>query len=329
MAGQDNAQRPGVLTTGGSGFVGKVLLQRLAEGARWAPRALVRQLPARQLAGVDYRSFSELTAVDVASGHFEQVDTVIHLASRVHVMHETAADPLAEFRRVNVEGTLSLARAAAQAGVRRFIFVSSVKVNGETTDGRLPFTADETPAPSDPYGISKREAEEGLRQLAAQTGLEVVIVRPVLVYGPGVKANFRSMMNWLSKGVPLPFGAIHNKRSLVALDNLVDLLVTCIDHPAAANQTFLASDGHDLSTTELLQRLGKALGKPARLLPVPAAWLKGAATLAGKGGLAQRLCGSLQVDSGKTRTLLGWQPPLDVDQALRATALNFLKEQDK
>ena len=329
MAGQDNAQHPGVLTTGGSGFVGKVLLQRLAEGARWAPRALVRQLPARQLAGVDYRSFSELTAVDVASGHFEQVDTVIHLASRVHVMHETAADPLAEFRRVNVEGTLSLARAAAQAGVRRFIFVSSVKVNGETTVGRLPFTADETPAPSDPYGISKREAEEGLRQLAAQTGLEVVIVRPVLVYGPGVKANFRSMMNWLSKGVPLPFGAIHNKRSLVALDNLVDLLVTCIDHPAAANQTFLASDGHDLSTTELLQRLGKALGKPARLLPVPAAWLKGAATLAGKGGLAQRLCGSLQVDSGKARTLLGWQPPLDVDQALRATALNFLKEQDK
>lgn len=329
MAGQDNAQRPGVLTTGGSGFVGKVLLQRLAEGARWAPRALVRQLPARQLAGVDYRSFSELTAVDAASGHFEQVDTVIHLASRVHVMHETAADPLAEFRRVNVEGTLSLARAAAQAGVRRFIFVSSVKVNGETTDGRLPFTADETPAPSDPYGISKREAEEGLRQLAAQTGLEVVIVRPVLVYGPGVKANFRSMMNWLSKGVPLPFGAIHNKRSLVALDNLVDLLVTCIDHPAAANQTFLASDGHDLSTTELLQRLGKALGKPARLLPVPAAWLKGAATLAGKGGLAQRLCGSLQVDSGKARTLLGWHPPLDVDQALRATALNFLKEQDK
>lgn len=329
MAGQDNAQRPGVLTTGGSGFVGKVLLQRLAEGARWAPRALVRRLPAQQLAGVDYRSFSELTAVDAVSGHFEQVDTVIHLASRVHVMHETAADPLAEFRRVNVEGTLSLARAAAHAGVRRFIFVSSVKVNGETTDGRQPFTADEAPAPSDPYGISKREAEDGLRQLAAQTGLEVVIVRPVLVYGPGVKANFRSMMNWLSKGVPLPFGAIHNKRSLVALDNLVDLLVTCIEHPAAANQTFLASDGHDLSTTELLQRLGKALGKPARLLPVPAAWLKGAATLAGKGGLAQRLCGSLQVDSDKARTLLGWQPPLDVDQALRATALNFLKEQDK
>lgn len=319
----------GILATGGTGFVGKVLLQRLASDVRWAPRALVRKLPDQCLAGVDYRPFSELTAVEVASGHFAQVDTVIHLASRVHVMQETAADPLAEFRRVNVEGTLSLARAAAQAGVRRFIFVSSVKVNGETTDGRKPFSADEVPAPSDPYGISKREAEDGLRQLAAETGLEVVIVRPVLVYGPGVKANFRSMMNWLDKGVPLPFGAIHNQRSLVALDNLVDLLVTCIDHPAAANQTFMASDGHDLSTTQLLQRLGNALGNPARLLPVPAAWLKAVATLAGKGGLAQRLCGTLQVDIDKNRELLGWQPPLDVDQALRATAINFLNEQDK
>lgn len=319
----------GILATGGTGFVGKVLLQRLASDARWAPRALVRKLPGKRLVGVDYRPFSELTAVDVASGHFTQVDTVIHLASRVHVMQETAVDPLAEFRRVNVVGTLSLARAAAQAGVRRFVFVSSVKVNGETTDGRQPFNADEAPAPSDPYGISKREAEDGLRQLAAETGLEVVIVRPVLVYGPGVKANFRSMMSWLDKGVPLPFGAIYNKRSLVALDNLVDLLLTCIDHPAAANQTFMASDGHDLSTTQLLQRLGNALGKPARLLPVPAAWLKAAAMLAGRGGQAQRLCGSLQVDIGKNRELLGWQPPLDVDQALRATAINFLKEQDK
>lgn len=318
-----------ILVTGGSGFVGHALLERLAASPERAPRALVRQLPTRQIAGVDYRLFGELSAVDVASGYFEQVDTLIHLASRVHVMQETAADPLAEFRRVNVEGTLNLARAAAQAGVRRFIFASSVKVNGESTDGRPPYTADEPPAPLDPYGISKQEAEQGLRQLAAQTGLEVVIVRPVLVYGPGVKANFRSMMRWLSKGVPLPFGAIHNKRSLVALDNLVDLLLTCIDHPAAANQTFLASDGHDLSTTELLQRLGLALGKPARLLPVPAAWLKAAATLAGKGALSRRLCGSLQVDSSKAREVLGWKPPLDVDQALRATALNFLKEHNK
>lgn len=329
MAAQGNSQRQAMLVTGGSGFVGKALLERLAGNPVWVARALVRKLPEQRLQAVDYRLFTELSAIDAMSGHFEQVDTVIHLASRVHVMHETADDPLAEFRRVNVEGTLALARVALAAGVRRFVFVSSIKVNGETTDGRKPFTADEAPAPLDPYGISKREAEDGLRQLAAQTGLEVVIVRPVLVYGPGVKANFRSMMNWLSKGVPLPFGAIHNKRSLVALDNLVDLLVTCIDHPAAANQTFLASDGEDLSTTQLLQRLGRALRRPARLLPVPDALIKGAARLAGKRGLSQRLCGSLQVDITKNRELLGWAPPLDVDQALRATADNFLKEQDK
>ena len=329
MADQDNAQHRAILVTGGSGFVGKALLERLAGNPVWATRALVRKPPVQRVQAVDYRLFTELSAIDATSKHLEQVDTVIHLASRVHVMHETAEDPLAEFRRVNVEGTLALARTAIAAGVRRFVFVSSVKVNGETTDGRLPFLADEAPAPLDPYGISKREAEDGLRLLATQSALEVVIVRPVLVYGPGVKANFHNMMKWLSKGVPLPFGAIHNKRSLVALDNLVDLLVTCIDHPAAANQTFLASDGEDLSTTQLLQRLGRALGKPARLLPVPDALIKGAAKLAGKGGLSQRLCGSLQVDIAKNRELLGWVPPLDVDQALRATANNFLKEQDK
>ncbi|RWU17775.1 NAD-dependent dehydratase [Pseudomonas alkylphenolica] len=327
MTGHDRQACQGILVTGGSGFVGKSLLKRLDEEPVWTPRALVRQQPESRLPGVDYRLFTELSDIDRATGYFEGVDTVIHLASRVHVMQETAADPLAEFRRVNVEGTLGLARAAVEAGVRRFVFVSSVKVNGETTDGRPPFDADEAPAPLDPYGISKHEAEEALRHLAAQTSLEVVIVRPVLVYGPGVKANFRSMMSWLNKGVPLPFGAIHNKRSLVSVDNLVDLLVACINHPAAANQTFLASDGEDLSTTELLRRLGTALGKPAKLLPVPAALIKGGAKMVGLGSLSQRLCGSLQVDISKTRELLGWTPPLGVDQALRATAVNFLKEQ--
>lgn len=180
---------------------------------------------------------------------------VIHSAARVHVMDEQSADPLAEFRKMNVDGTLNLARQAAAAGVRRFIFISSIKVNGEGTVLGKPYTAMDTPSPQDPYGISKMEAEQGLRQIAQDTGMEVVIIRPVLVYGPGVKANFRSMVNWMNKGVPLPLGSIYNKRSMVALDNLVDLVVTCIDHPAAANQTFLESDGEDLSTTEMLRRI--------------------------------------------------------------------------
>jgi nucleoside-diphosphate-sugar epimerase len=187
------------------------------------------------------------------------VDVVVHAAARVHVMHETATDALSEYRRMNVEGTLDLARRAVEAGVKRFVFISSIKVNGDTTARGVPFKADDEPGPSDPYGVSKFEAEEALKALARETGLEVVIIRPPLVYGPGVKANFRNMLNWLSKGVPLPLGSITNRRSLVSIGNLVDFIVTCIDHPRAANQTFLVSDGEDLSTTQLLRRLGNAL----------------------------------------------------------------------
>jgi len=244
-------------------------------------------------------------------------------------MHEQAADPYVEFRRVNVEGTLQLARQAAVAGVRRFVFISSIKVNGEDTTQGIPFSPDGAREPKDAYGTSKCEAEQGLQALAAETDMEVVIIRPVLVYGPGVKANFLSMMRWLSRGIPLPFGAIHNKRSLVALDNLVDLIVTCIDHPAAANQVFLVSDGEDLSTTDLLRRMASALGKPARLLPVPAWLLEFGARLLGKQDLAQRLCGSLQVDISKTRELLGWTPPVSVDEGLRKTAQYFLEHRSK
>jgi len=254
------------------------------------------------------------------------VRAVIHTAARVHVMGNFAGDTLAEFRRVNVAGTLNLARQAVDAGVRRFVFISSIKVNGEQTLPGRPYAADDVPAPVDPYGISKHEAEQGLRQLAQETGMEVVIIRPVLVYGPGVKANFYSMMRWLYKGIPLPLGAIHNQRSLVALDNLVDLIVTCVDHPAAANQTFLVSDGEDLSTTELLRRTAAALGKPARLIPVPAWVLQASARLLGKEDFAQRLCGSLQVDISKTRSLLGWSPPIIVDEALYKTAQHFLQQ---
>jgi len=248
------------------------------------------------------------------------IDVVIHAAARVHVMDDKAVDALAEFRRINVDGTVSLARSAAAAGVKRFIFISSIKVNGESTEPGEPFQADIEPQPMDPYGISKMEAEIALRVVARETGIEVVIIRPPLVYGPGVKANFLSMMRWLDRGVVLPLGAIGNRRSLVAIGNLVDLLVTCIDHPAAAGQTFLVSDDADMSTTQLLENLARALGKKARLIPLPVWVLKSVASCLGKQGVAQRLCSSLQVDIKKTRDVLGWVPPVSVEKALRQTA---------
>lgn len=317
-----------IVLTGASGFVGRCLLNELLEAEHQVTAVLRKHAD-----GVDTRA--SLRVIDdfansLSWGAFLQgQDIVVHCAARVHVMHDTLSDPLAAFRKVNVEGTLNLARQAAAAGVRRFIFISSVKVNGEGTPVGAPYLADAQPAPADPYGISKMEAEHRLRALATETGMEVVIIRPVLVYGPGVKANFLSMMSWLHKGVPLPFGAIHNRRSLVALDNLVDLIVTCINHPAAANQTFLVSDGEDLSTSELLRRMGSALGKPARLLPVPSWMLEAGAAMLGKKALSQRLCGSLQVDISKTRELLNWTPPVSVDEALRKTAKHFLEQHAK
>lgn len=312
-----------IFVTGGTGFVGRRLVHQLLDDDNTVTVAVRRgsaqeSHPVFLFAGL---SADQDWAAGVA-GH----DVVIHSAARVHVMDDQSADPLAEFRTVNVNGTLNLARQAAAVGVTRFIFISSIKVNGEGTAQGKPYTAFDTPAPQDPYGISKMEAEQGLRQIASETGMEVVIIRPVLVYGPGVKANFRSMMNWLNKGVPLPLGAIHNKRSLVSLDNLVDLIVTCVDHPAAANQTFLVSDGEDLSTTEMLRRMAQALGKSARLLPVPAAVLEGGAALLGKRAVAQRLCGSLQVDIRHTRETLNWHPPVSVDDGFRAAATAFLNE---
>lgn len=304
--------------------MGRGLLTRLLED-EYPVTAVVRDSTSK----VDERASQVAVAGLTAQTDWSTLtgqDVVIHSAARVHVMNDQSADPLAEFRKVNVDGTLHLAHHAAAAGVRRFIFISSIKVNGEGTAPSKPYTAFDTPAPQDPYGVSKMEAEQGLREIAQQTGMEVVVIRPVLVYGPGVKANFRSMMSWVNRGIPLPLGAIHNKRSLVSLDNLVDLIVTCIDHPRAANQTFLVSDGEDLSTSEMLSKMAAALGRPARLLPVPATVLEGAAGLLGKRGVAQRLCGSLQVDIGHTRETLGWSPPVSVDQGFRAAASAFLNE---
>ena len=306
-----------VLVTGASGFVGRALCTEAVS------RGIALRGTTRVLGNLP--NCVENIALSVIDGHTYWQDVltgcevVVHLVARVHVMADTTADPIAEFRRVNVQGTLNLARQSALMGVGRFVFISSIKVNGEATQLGRPFTADDAPAPLDAYGASKMEAEHGLREIAMQTGMEVVIIRPPLVYGPGVKANFAAMMRWLRYGVPLPLGAISNQRSLVSLDNLIDLILTCITHPAAANQTFLVSDGEDVSTTELLRRMGQALGRPARLIPVPERWLQLAAAMVGKPDVAQRLCESLQVDIEKTRNLLAWAPLMSLDQGLKRT----------
>ncbi len=254
------------------------------------------------------------------------VDAVVHAAARVHVMHDRASNPLAEFRRINVEGTVNLARQAAFSGVRRFVFISSIKVNGEQTAPNRPFRADAPALPADAYGVSKREAEIELCRVGDETGMEVVVVRPVLVYGPGVKANFAAMMRWLARGVPLPLGAIDNRRSLVAIDNLVDLVLHCVEHPHAPGQTFLVSDGEDLSTTALLRRMALAMRVTPRLIPVPSLLLHAGARVIGRQDLARRLFGSLQVDIEPTKARLGWAPVISVDDALGETARDFERQ---
>ncbi|WP_313296023.1 SDR family oxidoreductase [Pseudomonas sp.] len=315
-----------IILTGASGFVGRAVLQVLSSTADLAVIIPLRTPMRAMPDGVLSYPIHDLTDDQSAQFAVHRPDVVVHCASRVHIMSDKSADPLAEFRRVNVDGTLALARAASDAGARRFIFVSSIKVNGEETQPGRPYRSDDEPKPIDPYGISKLEAERGLLAHGAATGMEIVIIRPVLVYGHGVRANFLNMMRWLDRGVPLPFAAIRNKRSLVALGNLVDLIVTCVDHPAAAGQVFLVSDGDDLSTPDLLQRMASALNKPARLLPIPSWMLDAGAKLLGKGALSRRLCGSLQVDISSTQERLGWQPPLGVDDALRATARSYQED---
>jgi nucleoside-diphosphate-sugar epimerase len=257
------------------------------------------------------------------------VNVLVHSAARVHVMNEDSANSLEEFRAINVQGTLNLARQAIQAGVNRFVFISSIKVNGEATVLGSAFSANDIPHPSDPYAISKYEAEQQLMQLASTGAIEIVIIRPVLIYGADVGANFQQMMRWLVRGIPLPFGAVNNLRSLVSLDNVVDLVATCLDHPQAVNQVFLVSDGEDVSTTQLMQRLITYLGVRNCLVPIPVGILAPLASLLGRRATALRLFGSLQVDIKKNQELLGWRPPASLDDGLKLTAQHFLESRQQ
>lgn len=307
-----------ILVTGASGFVGRALLKRMGDQA--VPVYRTASVVKRHPAEVVISSLGGQTDWSVA---LREVTVVVHAAARAHVMDDAAANPLDEYRKINVLGTLNLARQAAAVGVRRFVFVSSIKVNGEATKPGQPFTADDPAMPEDAYGQSKWEAEQGLQQIAAETGLELVIIRPPLVYGPGVKGNLRSLLKLAKSGLPLPLGAIENQRSMIHLGNLVDFIILCTMAPDAANQVFLISDARAMSTTELLRLLRVEMGLPPRLIPVPAALLAFAGRLVGKRAMIDRLYGSLQVDNSKACTMLGWTPPLSVEHGIAEMVKEF------
>lgn len=313
-----------VLVTGARGFVGKGVVDRLAR-ERFSVRGAVRDAVPDRAAMVDMVSVGDIGPATDWSEALHGVEVVIHLAGRAHVMREHAADPLTEFRRINALGSQRLASMAAHAGVRRLVYVSSIKVNGDvTTDGS--FRATDAPRPKDEYAISKYEAEQSLAHIGKQTGLEVVIVRPPLLYGPGVRGNFLSLLEWVDRGVPLPFGSIRNSRSLLGLENFADFLAMCTRHPRAAGETFLISDGEDISTPDLIRALARALYRAPRVFRFPPKLLHLATTLFGGAAQCERLCGSLTIDSSKSRQLLQWQPPFSLEQGLQSTGEWFRGE---
>lgn len=316
-----------IAVTGASGFVGRATCHWLTRGGTEV--IAVGRSPAAAPDGTTFRTITGLGDAAGLRAAFDGADQVIHLAARVHVMREREPDPLGAFRRTNVDGTLAAYRAAVEAGVRRFVFVSSVKVHGE---GRAtPYTEADVPAPLDPYGVSKLEAERELAEArAGGAPCEVTVLRPPLVYGPGVGGNFRQLIGLaqVAQRWPLPLGGIDNRRSLVAVANLADTLALLARHPAAGGRTYLVSDGHDLSTSELLARLAAALGRPARLWHVPGGMLRAAAALAGRAAQADRLLGSLTLDASRLRDELGWQPAVTVEQALAETARWWRAERD-
>lgn len=307
-----------LLLTGANGFVGRILSAELTRQG-YSVRSAVRMLNA-ECHGMERAIVGSIDGTTDWTVALQNIDVIIHLAARVHVMQDTSTDPLAEFRKVNVLGTENLARQAAQAGVKRFVYVSSIKVNGEKTVGQQSYTEQDAPSPQDPYGVSKWEAEQALHRIAQETGLEVVVVRPPLVYGPGVKGNFISLLAAVNKGIPLPLAGADNARSLVYVGNLVDALIACATHPAAAGQTYLVSDGVPVSTAMLVERLAGALGRRSRSFYFPPMLMRAAAALLGRSAQVDRLFGSLRVSDEKIRRELGWVPPYTLEQGLHATA---------
>lgn len=313
---------PKIFVTGVSGFIGKSLILKLIENnfdinicQRSSDKSMLPR--SRKIKEV---FIGDLIKISKVSSILFKSDIVIHLAGRAHVMNDTEIEPLSVFRKSNTETTLALALQAADAGVKRFIFISSIKVNGETTQLNRPFKETDINVTNDPYGLSKYEAEQGLIKIGKKTGMEIVIIRPPLVYGANAKGNFARLVKLAKYSIPLPFGAINNKRSLIALDNLVDFIIHCTDHPKAANEVFLISDNDDVSTTQLLNRLASAFGKKNRLIPVPVSWMMALAMLLGKQSMAEKLFCSLQVDIEKAKDLLGWQPITTMSQQLAQIA---------
>jgi nucleoside-diphosphate-sugar epimerase len=317
VAGEDEVTGS-ILITGANGFIGSRLLQVLAE------RGVSVIGCGRQSSKTIGVVIGNIDADTDWQAALAQVVSVVHLAGHAHVMRGDASETLNEYRRVNTEATLNLARQATASRVSRFVYISSIAVNG--VQNQRPINEQDLPNPIGPYAVSKWEAEQGLREISQATGMEVVIIRPPLVYGPKSSGNFARLIRLVRGGLPLPLGGLHKGRSLVALDNLVDFIGLCIDHPAAANQTFLVCDGENLSTAELLRRIGAALNKPVTLLPLPGWLLIALAALVGKQGEARKLVASLQVDSGKAHELLGWVPPVSMDEGLRRALADITHE---
>jgi len=311
-----------ILLTGANGFVGSFLLPELLLNS-YKVRIVGRKFNQSFIKNTKVFNIDSLSADTNYKDALSEVKVVIHLAARVHVMKHFSSNALEEYKKINLYGTMNLARQSVRAGVKRFIFISSIKVNGEVTLNGKKFYADDIPSPKDPYSISKYEAEQALMRLSKDSGMEVVIIRPPLIYGPGVKANFFTMMKWLSRNFSLPLGAINNKRSFVGVANLVDLVLTCLDHPGAANEIFLVSDDYDVSTTFLLQSLSMALGKKSKLIRIPIFILKIAFLTVGKLNLSQKLLESLQLDIAKTKQKLNWSPPVSFEDGIVETARHF------